>query len=181
MLNSAEAFMFDAVVKLKVLDHLSGIDFTPGEMLNAKTRAALEFDGITVSDDATTKASKKRKGVMSRPIAEKAEGKKEAKAKTPKGYSARESLKLFRSGMTVERIAKERQLSSSTIAGHLAQFVNTGELTPQQLFGEELQGFLDRLLQKHPDLSITQLREYAGDRMQPWQISAFYHIVKGSH
>lgn len=181
LLNSAEAFMFDAVVKQKVLDHLSGRDFTPGEMLNAKTRAALEFDGITVSDDATTKASKKRKGVTSRPIAEKAEGKKEAKTKTPKGYSARESLKLFRNGMTVERIATERQLSPSTIAGHLAQFVNTGELTSQQLFGEELQGFLDRLLQKHPDLSITQLREYAGDRMQPWQISAFYHIVKGSH
>lgn len=180
LLNSVETFMFDAGVKLKVLDHLAGIDFTPGEMLNAKTRAVLEFDGITAGDDAATKSGKKRKGVTSRPIAGKSDGKKEAKAKTPKGYSARESLKLFRSGKTVEEIAAERQLSASTIGGHLAQFVSTGEVTSQQLFGEDLQGFLDRLLQEHPDLSITQLREFAGNRMTPWQISAFYHIVKGS-
>lgn len=41
--------------------------------------------------------------------------------------TARETLKLFRSGQSVEDIASRRQLATSTIYGHLATAIETGE------------------------------------------------------
>ncbi len=54
--------------------------------------------------------------------------KKPKKAKQVKGASAKESLKMYKDGMTIEEIAKQRQFVVSTIVGHLASFVHTDEI-----------------------------------------------------
>ncbi len=54
--------------------------------------------------------------------------KEEKKEKKQKGDSRRLSMEMFRSGMTVEEIAEERNLAVSTIGTHLAKYVETGEL-----------------------------------------------------
>lgn len=53
---------------------------------------------------------------------------KEGKAKKQKGDSRRLSLEMFQSGMSIEDIVEERKLVVSTIATHLAKFVESGEL-----------------------------------------------------
>ena len=63
--------------------------------------------------------------------------KKTNKPKPVKGSSQLESLLLFRQGMPVNAIASLRQLTESTVTGHLAGFVKTGELNPVELIGEE--------------------------------------------
>ncbi len=47
---------------------------------------------------------------------------KEKKPAKKKGDSARETLTLFENGKSIEEIAEERNLTESTIAGHLARF-----------------------------------------------------------
>ncbi|MGV8963534.1 MAG: HRDC domain-containing protein [Candidatus Saccharimonadaceae bacterium] len=56
---------------------------------------------------------------------------KEEQEKTPnpeKGASQRETLALYTAGKTIEEIIQLRTLKESTIAGHLAQFLKTGEI-----------------------------------------------------
>lgn len=54
--------------------------------------------------------------------------KKKEKSKQTKGASAKESLRMYKEGMPMDEIAKVRQFVLSTIAGHLASFVKTGEV-----------------------------------------------------
>ena len=60
------------------------------------------------------------------------------KGKPIKGSSQLESLELFKSGNPIEKIAEQRGLAISTVQGHLAQFVLSGELEPQQLIAQEI-------------------------------------------
>lgn len=52
---------------------------------------------------------------------------KETKPKQVKGATQKESLDLYNSGKTIEEITQIRNLKESTIAGHLAKFLETGE------------------------------------------------------
>ncbi|MFV0392285.1 MAG: helix-turn-helix domain-containing protein [Paludibacteraceae bacterium] len=54
--------------------------------------------------------------------------KKEKKPKVKKGDSALISLEQYHAGRTITEIAGERNLTHGTIAGHLNQFVEKGEL-----------------------------------------------------
>jgi len=65
------------------------------------------------------------------------EVKKNKTGKKPVGSSKKESLELFKSGKTIEEISKERGLVSGTIFTHLSSFVPTGELTAEDIIGEE--------------------------------------------
>ncbi|MDR3134424.1 MAG: helix-turn-helix domain-containing protein [Prevotellaceae bacterium] len=61
----------------------------------------------------------------------------EKKEKAPKGETQRITLQLFRSGKTIAEIAKERNFAVSTIEGHLAAFVRTGEVPVTDLVPPE--------------------------------------------
>lgn len=63
--------------------------------------------------------------------------KKEKKPKLPKVDSSRKSLEMFRQGMSVADIAKERSLAISTIFSHLTKFIITGEIQPEKLIGNK--------------------------------------------
>ena len=62
---------------------------------------------------------------------------KEKKEKPAKGDSYRKSLEMFKQGMSVEEIAKERSLIVSTIFSHLTRFIATGEIQPEELIGSK--------------------------------------------
>jgi len=61
----------------------------------------------------------------------------EKSAKAPKGETRCISLKMFREGMAVADIARQRNLAVSTIEGHLASFIPTGEVAIQELVSQE--------------------------------------------
>ena len=75
--------------------------------------------------------------------------KKEKKPKSPKVDSSRKSLEMFRQGMSVEDIAKERSLSISTIFSHLTKFIITGEIQPEELIGKEKFSEIMDFLESH--------------------------------
>jgi hypothetical protein len=63
---------------------------------------------------------------------------KKAKKENPtKGSTQRTSLDLYQGGLSIVDIAKQRGLVESTIAGHLADFIKTGELAVTDLIDNE--------------------------------------------
>ena len=74
---------------------------------------------------------------------------KRSRVKSTLNDTARETLRLFRSGMSPEEIAKSRELVSGTIYGHLATAVEKGEpLQMAEFFSEEDQRLLSTALEK---------------------------------
>lgn len=88
----------------------------------------------------------------------------EPKKKVVKGDSQRTSLRMFRDGMSITDIAAERGLAYSTIEGHLASFVLSGEVDPEELLSKtrmkEIQHVID---EAEEELSASQIREILGD------------------
>lgn len=63
--------------------------------------------------------------------------KAETKPKIKRIPTKEVSYKMFKDGKTVEQIAKERKLTIGTIMGHLAQYVELGEISIDQLVPQE--------------------------------------------
>lgn len=59
------------------------------------------------------------------------------KKKSEKGDSKKESFELFRSGKSIEEIAVERNMAITTIEGHLAHYIGTGELEIDKLLSQD--------------------------------------------
>lgn len=89
--------------------------------------------------------------------------KKEKKEKPVKGASQQETLSLYRAGNTIEAIATLRNLAESTVGGHLAMFVRTGELPIYELIAEEKINKILPLLNETEGTSITAIKEKLGD------------------
>ena len=82
------------------------------------------------------------------------------KQRPQKGESQRVTLSLFNEGKTVEEIAIERNLSTTTVEGHLVSFILTGELVVTQLISDEkLQFLLPVLSVPISQLSLSTIKE----------------------
>ncbi len=199
--NAREAFLFDVITSVKVLDRLAEVTFTPAELVDIRSRSSMEVANLVFNADnvaetiapagsksvATTAAAKPAPKPVAKPEAKGGVGnqnlknvkksKKEQKAKKPKGYSEHESLKMFRACKSVEQIAAERNLAESTVAGHLSRFISSGVISAELLLGPN-HAFLMGIINSTPDITINQLREQVADRAKPWQITVLYNIVK---
>lgn len=98
-----------------LLEAIAREGFTISNYLNAKQAAIIE---ATAADDP--KAARKGR---------KAKTAREKKPREEKEKSNLVSYRMFRQGMTRHEIAAERNLAVSTVTGHLATFIPTGELT----------------------------------------------------
>ena len=65
-----------------------------------------------------------------------------------KGSSQSVTLDMYKSGKTTEEIAETRELAKSTIEGHLAQFILTGDIKAIELMPEEKYNELKIIMQK---------------------------------
>jgi len=59
------------------------------------------------------------------------------KTKPTKGATQKQSLELFKQGLSIAEIAKQRGFAASTIEGHLSQFIETGEIKIFELLTKE--------------------------------------------
>lgn len=75
------------------------------------------------------------------------------------GLSTQEaSLELFRSGKTIVEIAKERGMAISTIEGHLAHFIGTGEISIETLVEPGKVKAIVEYLDKHKGGNLSDIR-----------------------
>lgn len=117
--NALDSFMLTYKVKAGTFTRLATEGFSVKNYLSAKAKAAL--DDVSVKKD-------ERKASPSPSVRKQKEPAKEQKPKKPKVDTKAETLRLYREGMTIKEIARERQLKPSTIETHMAHFVTTGEL-----------------------------------------------------
>jgi DNA-binding CsgD family transcriptional regulator len=73
------------------------------------------------------------------------------------------SYNLYKSGKTIEEIATERELATSTIEGHLAHYIVLGELDIHQFLAEEKLQTITDYFQKTEDQNLTPARETLGE------------------
>lgn len=94
-------------------------------------------------------------------------------AKAEKGSSQRLSLKLFRDGMTTAQIAEERALAPTTIEGHIASFILTGEVAVSELVSAEKADEITKVLKDmEGETSLTILKNTMGENYSFAEIRA---------
>jgi ATP-dependent DNA helicase RecQ len=107
--------------------------------------------------------------------------KRERKATKDKGASEtqRESLKMYRSGQTISEIAGLRKLSPMTVEGHLAFFVQTGEIDVSTFVSREKLLVIQDAVEKYGDAMLSPLKEILGDEYSYTEIKATIAWMKG--
>ncbi len=83
--------------------------------------------------------------------------------KTPKKNTKAISLELFREGKTIQQIAKIREMATSTIEGHLAHFVGTGELKLQQFVDDKTAKIISDYFLANPAAGMSAAKEALDD------------------
>ena len=73
------------------------------------------------------------------------------------------TLDMHRQGSSINEIAETRKMSPQTIAGHLAQFVETGELNVEDFLPREKINHLKNLIDKYGYMSVKTIKDNAGD------------------
>ncbi|RYY68319.1 MAG: ATP-dependent DNA helicase UvrD2, partial [Chitinophagaceae bacterium] len=92
--------------------------------------------------------------------------KKEARQKKisiPKVDTKKISFDLYKEGKSIGAIAEERNFTTQTIEGHLAHFIETGDLSIDDLLNKQKQQQIEIVAKANPDLSLTQLKEKLPD------------------
>jgi uncharacterized protein YpbB len=86
-----------------------------------------------------------------------------APEKKQKGNSQQASLELLKAGKTIEEIATERGMAVSTIEGHLAHFIGTGELTIEQFVPSEKVSIISDYFIKNNSISLGPAKTALGN------------------
>jgi hypothetical protein len=73
------------------------------------------------------------------------------------------SFELFKSGKSIPEIASERGMAVSTIEGHLAQFVGTGELQLDQVVEPKKTKAILAYIEKHQTRGMNEIRAALGN------------------
>ena len=102
------------------------------------------------------------------------------KLKPVKGESQRTSLAMFKSGKASEVIAEERGLAVSTIQGHLASFIETGEVTIEELLSKDKIKTIELVIEEVGDVPTSQIKEKLGEEYSYADIKAVLHHKKFS-
>ena len=85
------------------------------------------------------------------------------KDRPPRSDTKQTSLAMFHSGLTIVEISKERGLVPSTIEGHLAYFVEKGELDINKLLSAEKQKIIGEKLDEMRKNSLSEIKNALGD------------------
>ncbi len=102
--------------------------------------------------------------------------------KEAKPDSKKLSLDLYKQGKTIEDIAAERELAVSTIEGHLAYFVKTGELEIENLITPDKYALIHHYFTETEDLALGPAKTVLGDDVS-WSELRFVanHIAFEQH
>jgi uncharacterized protein YpbB len=86
---------------------------------------------------------------------------------------------MFTQGDTIAAIAKARGFVVSTIEGHLAEFIKTGEVALEQLVPVTKIATIEKAMDENPNSPHSALKELLGDAFSYADIKAVqYHREK---
>lgn len=86
------------------------------------------------------------------------------KGKPQKGESHRESLRLHKEGKTIEQIAAERNMAITTIEGHLASFIPSGEVLISSFLSEDALAEIKKIVEELNTTQLSPIKQEVGDK-----------------
>lgn len=95
---------------------------------------------------------------------------KPKKSKKPNGETYLITKRMLDKGMTVEEIAKERNLAESTIYGHITRFVEHGEYAATDFIDKGKCDTIEEYFRDTEDRSLTAAREVLGEDYEFWEL-----------
>ncbi len=102
------------------------------------------------------------------------------KPKPEKGQTQRTSLEMFKQGKTIIEIAVQRSLTTSTIGGHLARFVVSGELDIHKLIPAEKLGLITSFFNTAESASLSDALSALGNQFSYWELRMVQEYLKKS-
>jgi hypothetical protein len=87
----------------------------------------------------------------------------QAEVDKPAINSAWESKLLFDKGLTIDKIASVRELAVSTIEGHIAQFVKSGDVDIVKLMSKERLSKIEAVFHELNTTTLSQVKEKLGE------------------
>jgi hypothetical protein len=100
--------------------------------------------------------------------------KREKKEKTgpsiKKGDTYKMSFQMYKEGKSPDEIAKERNLTVQTIEGHLARFVNSGDIKIDELISPDKRIMIEAALKSFNGVSLIPIKEQLDDSISFGQI-----------
>ena len=105
---------------------------------------------------------------------------REQKPKTSRASDTRrESLNLFKAGLSIADIAKERGYSPMTIESHLTAYVETGEIDVSDFVSKEKLLVIQDAVEKYSAERLAPLKELLGEDFSYTEIKAVIAWMKG--
>jgi hypothetical protein len=95
-----------------------------------------------------------------------------AKGRPPKGETHRISLGLFREGLAIPEIASRRSMAITTIEGHLASFILTGEMDIRDMMTEKKLAAILSAIEELGPASLNPIKARMGDSCSYGEIRA---------
>jgi len=89
----------------------------------------------------------------------------ESEKKKPKIDTKKISFELWKSGKTIAEIAKEREFATSTIEGHLAHFISTGEIDIEKLVSPDKIKRISKFFINNKTASLSEAKAALGDEV----------------
>ena len=85
------------------------------------------------------------------------------------------SLKMFKAGKSPAEIARERSLAQSTIEGHLARFIPTGQVKLEELVpGHKIEPIRRAIIELNAETAVGPVKELLGDDFTYGEIRAVH-------
>jgi len=75
------------------------------------------------------------------------------------------SYELYKAGKNVEKIAKERELTTQTVENHLGRYVEKGELKISEFTDDETVETVKNYFEKHPETSLSEAKNALPDEI----------------
>lgn len=170
--NVTDSLMLEMAIKKTILTGLLSNAFSPEAYMKYKALAVLN---VGEEQKKRAKAAGKVSG-QGRSSSTKERVRKERK---PKGYSQRESLKLWRSGLNIEEIAQKRGFVPGTIAMHLVDMVRIEELKLSDILPADTEASIKAIIEKHhsanDEFNFSAIRDEVEAAGIPTYLFSIYH------
>jgi len=98
--------------------------------------------------------------------------------KPEKGESQRITLDLYKEGKTVDEIAQQRGMAASTIEGHLAGYIATGEVDVFDFVNADLVAEIKKMMEELGDTGFKPLKDKLGDKITYGQLRMANNYLK---
>lgn len=146
-------------MKTTLFQEFLDIPFSVEAFLNIKAAAILQLDRTQQKvkfKQTANKATKKAK---------------------PKGYSTFETFRLYSEGKNIEEIAKERNLSPATIAGHIADLIKMQKIAPEEVVDPEMSAFAKKILEDNPGFGFHEWSESLRSHYEENTCPSYLHSI----